>query len=261
MRQKTYQKFFVRLIRNKQLFALLLLGLLATLANGSVYAQGGETPSVDAVTHVTSFAIGRKPILVVPNLTLTGPIIEKVSVSIDSENFNAAEDQLGIKRQRGKSGTVESSIKWTYDTTTGILELSGSADAATYQAALRQVIYNNTNKTTESNERTVSITIGSSLFSDKTKHYYKYVNAPNITWTDAKTAAAAKENKYYGLQGYLVTVTSVEENNFIMGKLQGNGWMGPATMIKMENGNGSQGQSQMLERHFLGKKKVILQVA
>lgn len=55
-------------------------------------------------------------------------------------------------------------------------------------------------------------------------HYYEFVSAPGITWTAAKTAAEART--LYGLSGYLVTVTSAEENAFIYPKLGGNGWMG-----------------------------------
>lgn len=55
-------------------------------------------------------------------------------------------------------------------------------------------------------------------------HYYEFVSAPGITWTAAKTAAEART--LYGLNGYLVTVTSAEEQAFIAPKLGGEGWMG-----------------------------------
>ena len=56
------------------------------------------------------------------------------------------------------------------------------------------------------------------------KHYYEFISAPGITWTDAKTAAEA--NTLYGLSGYLMTATSAAENNFITPKLGGQGWIG-----------------------------------
>lgn len=55
-------------------------------------------------------------------------------------------------------------------------------------------------------------------------HYYEFVNASGITWTAAKTAAEART--LYGLNGYLVTVTSQQENNFVFPKLGGTGRMG-----------------------------------
>ncbi len=55
-------------------------------------------------------------------------------------------------------------------------------------------------------------------------HYYEFVSDSGITWDEAKTAAEARE--LYGLNGYLVTVTSDAENDFIAPKLGGDGWMG-----------------------------------
>lgn len=65
--------------------------------------------------------------------------------------------------------------------------------------------------------------VGKFFYQDN-KHYYEFVSAPGITWTDAKTAAEAKT--LYGLNGYLSTVTSAAENNFVAPKLGGQGWMG-----------------------------------
>ncbi len=55
-------------------------------------------------------------------------------------------------------------------------------------------------------------------------HYYEYVEDNGITWDAAKTAAEAKT--LYGLNGYLATVTSQAENDYIAPKLGGDGWMG-----------------------------------
>ncbi|MFA9391230.1 MAG: HYR domain-containing protein [Prolixibacteraceae bacterium] len=55
-------------------------------------------------------------------------------------------------------------------------------------------------------------------------HYYEFISAPGITWTNAKIAA---ETHYYqGLQGYLATIISEEENSFAAAKLNGSGWIG-----------------------------------
>jgi hypothetical protein len=66
--------------------------------------------------------------------------------------------------------------------------------------------------------------IDEGLFFDGTGHYYEYVPSQGILWTVAKDAAASKE--FYGLKGYLVTITSEEENEFVVSKLNGSGWMG-----------------------------------
>jgi hypothetical protein len=44
-------------------------------------------------------------------------------------------------------------------------------------------------------------------------HYYQYVSDPAITWQQAETQAAA--STYAGVAGYLATVTSTDEFNFI----------------------------------------------
>lgn len=55
-------------------------------------------------------------------------------------------------------------------------------------------------------------------------HFYEFVPAPAISWTNAKIAA---ENRTYnGMQGYLATVTSASEDAFVAQKLQGEGWIG-----------------------------------
>jgi len=61
-------------------------------------------------------------------------------------------------------------------------------------------------------------------------HYYDFVSAPNILWTDAN--AGAQSLTFAGLQGYLATITSSAENSFIFtnfsaaaGPFQ-EGWLG-----------------------------------
>ena len=70
---------------------------------------------------------------------------------------------------------------------------------------------------------TVSVTPAGTNYFSGNGHYYKLVTG-NINWTDAKTAAEA--STYEGLTGYLVTITSEVENNFIKNKLATNTWIG-----------------------------------
>ncbi len=55
-------------------------------------------------------------------------------------------------------------------------------------------------------------------------HYFEYVAAKGISWTEAR--AAAEKRFYNGLQGYLATMSSAEENEFVQVKLKGTGWIG-----------------------------------
>lgn len=69
------------------------------------------------------------------------------TVSITS-NFTAGQDVLGFTNQNGISGT--------YNATTGILTLTGSATVAQYQTALASVTYSNTSDNPSSATRTIS---------------------------------------------------------------------------------------------------------
>ena len=58
-----------------------------------------------------------------------------------------------------------------------------------------------------------------------TNHYYEYVNVgSSITWNNAKNSASTR--KLNGLTGYLVTITSLDENTFILQKIGSNSWIG-----------------------------------
>ncbi|MGB3309797.1 MAG: DUF4347 domain-containing protein [Nodosilinea sp.] len=152
-----------------------------------------------------------------------GGTIDGAKVSIGT-GFKAGEDALGILGQTGSSGTVEG-LGWDYNSSTGILTLTGSASAETYQTALRQVTFNSlSDSPTTAGARDVQFSIGSQLANPDNGHFYEFVTDPGITWTSAKTAAEGRS--FFGLQGYLVTVTSTAENAFVASKLNGLGWLG-----------------------------------
>ena len=67
-------------------------------------------------------------------------------------------------------------------------------------------------------------TAGDDLFFADNGHFYKYITAPHISWTDAK--AAAEATILNGQRGYLVTVTSQGEQDFVNKRLEGFGWTG-----------------------------------
>jgi len=70
--------------------------------------------------------------------------------------------------------------------------------------------------------KTFSLTIGKANFLDG--HYYDFVSSYGIHWSTAKANAEAM--RYYGLQGYLATITNANEAK-ICGELSlGTGWIG-----------------------------------
>jgi hypothetical protein len=113
--------------------------------------------AVITVDDTSTYVEDAVPIVVAPNLTLTdpgGPNLTGATVSLTT-NFNAAQDLLGFTNQNGITGS--------YDAATGLLSLSGSASAATYQAALRSVTYSNNSQNPSTTARSVQFSIGSTL--------------------------------------------------------------------------------------------------
>jgi len=73
-------------------------------------------------------------------------------------------------------------------------------------------------------EKTFSITLGNANYLPSTEHYYEFIASPNISWKQAREQA--KSRNYYGLQGYLATITQMDEA-ILLGELStGVGWIG-----------------------------------
>ncbi|SFQ52386.1 cadherin-like domain-containing protein [Hymenobacter arizonensis] len=66
--------------------------------------------------------------------------------------------------------------------------------------------------------------VGPVLASPETGHYYEFVPASGICWSAARAAASARS--FRGMQGYLATITSVKEKDFLMGRAPGQYWFG-----------------------------------
>ena len=171
------------------------------------------------------------------------------SVSINA-GFNSAQDSLKING--ATSGTFTSStsqaITYAYNSSTGVMTLSGTATQASYQEALRAVQYVNSSDNPDTTARSIEVTAGTMLAwrdSSNVVHFYEYIKADGtggttrLDWADAKTAAAAKN--FAGYQGYLVTVTSQGESDFLKTKLPGSSWMGGTDSTA--NWTGANGQS------------------
>ena len=71
---------------------------------------------------------------------------------------------------------------------------------------------------------TLSITPAGNNYNSANGHYYKIVNDDEISFADAITAAEG--STYNGLSGYLVSITSEAENNFLNAKVNQNAWIG-----------------------------------
>lgn len=117
-------------------------------------------------------------------------------------------------------------ITSSWNATEGKLTLSGTSGDPTYlqfKAAIESVVFTNSSLN-PSGQRIFSITVGQANYLESTDHYYQYIPNTGISWTNAKNAAAA--STYYGLQGYLATITTVEEVQISGVQASGAGWIG-----------------------------------
>ncbi|WP_043435626.1 InlB B-repeat-containing protein [Cystobacter fuscus] len=183
-------------------------------------ALDGTVPVLTVTPGTTTYVESSPAVVIDRTLLLTDPggtKLEGANVSITS-GYLPDQDRLHFTPQGGVTGS--------FNISTGILTLTGSAPAATYGAILRSITYRNiATRTPDTRERQVTYSIDSTNhYSPATGHYYEFVSAPGITWEEARNAAGSR--KYDGLKGYLVTITSEAENTFVTSKLQGQGWIG-----------------------------------
>lgn len=191
---------------------ILVFGANLSLKAQSLYtnSSGGTAISQNSAVNIAaSLTVG------------TGATpLTAATVSISS-NFVTGQDELGIN---GSTSGTDGSISYSYNSTSGVLTLTGSVTEAVYQTTLRKVTYKNTAASPNTSNRTVSFSLNAALPYSGNNHYYEFISYSNPSWTTAQTAAAART--YFGLHGYLVTSTSEGENAFISAKLSGQGWLG-----------------------------------
>ena len=154
------------------------------------------------------------PVLIAEHLTFSGaPNIKGIKISF-SEGYFPAEDELIY---RGKLTSVFSS---------GTLTLTGSTVIQDYVDAIRSVTFRNNKSVPTIGIRKISVSLDDVDYLPATGHFYRYISRPGISWTTARDEAASDAMMYYGLRGYLATITSLIESEFIKSKTKGVGWIG-----------------------------------
>ena len=165
-----------------------------------------------------------------------------------SENYVQNEDKL----QWDTSLASNLGLTVTFIASTGILEIRGTTSAANYQKFIRTINYVNTvndinNRTTHTDiDRRFILSLGFGTLTSacgnligrevgSVRHFYCYVHdttngkggknqsGPNFTngalwWGEAKLQAEGQ--RYYNLEGYLASITSDAENNYVLDKIR-----------------------------------------
>ena len=159
------------------------------------------------------------------------PVAQTISISASfqiigmkvsfSQGFIQGEDELTYLGSVG-------SINGTWYPTQGYLLLQGNTSSTlqNYQDAIRSVKYKNNKSIPTLGDRKISISLINADYLPYTGHFYRFISRPGIHWTEAKAEASSDSMMYYGLRGYLATITSQAENDFIRLKTKGVGWIG-----------------------------------
>lgn len=197
---------------------LLLIALLLNMAafsqnvSPTLTASGNQTycPGSDWLDIVTAFNI------VDPDDTATNAVYVQIS-----GGYEANQDVLNY------IGT-QTNLFWTYDPVSAKAEIrSNNGQPLTYADIIniiQDVAYKNTSPNPTPGTRTFSISLGDANYLPLTGHFYQFVAQDGITWQAAKTAA--ENSTYFGLQGYLATITSLEEAQFAGEQTRVTGWLG-----------------------------------
>lgn len=158
---------------------------------------------------------------IVTNMDFTDPDdtgVDAVYIQI-STGYVFGEDKLILT---GSHPTISN----IWNINTGKMTLIGTSGQPTYtelKAAIEDIEYISSS-THPSGTKTFSISIGQANYLPSNGHYYEYIPNLGVTWTDARNAA--QTNTYYGLQGYLATITAADEAQLAGEQASGAGWIG-----------------------------------
>jgi hypothetical protein len=200
-------------IKNNTWKYVVILFTVAFIVQISTLIPNATEISISNSTPI--YGVGGSPVTVDSGIVFTGDDITGAKVYIDG-GFQSG-DTLSFTNQAGITGS--------YNSTNGVLTLSGSTTAANYQTAFRSIKFSSTSNSVNSRSITFSTDTGATSYKlSATGHYYKFVSVSGKTWFEAASLASA--TTYLGRKGYLATITSLAENQFVASKCAGDGWLG-----------------------------------
>jgi gliding motility-associated-like protein len=203
----------------KKKYRYVLFLLISLYGFQSAWSQQNIAPILSATGN--QILCPGSPIKIVPNMTITDPDdtgITAIYIQISS-GYVMGPDLLTL------TGNHPNIIP-SWNSSTGVLTLSGTAGQPTYVdlvAAIKDIEFSSS-LPNPSGTRDFSISVGQANYLPSNGHYYLYIPNLGIKWTAAKVAA--ENTTYYGLQGYLATLTSAEEAQIAGEQTTGAGWIG-----------------------------------
>lgn len=152
---------------------------------------------------------------------VTGRVNQQIAIS-DLSIGGTGNDTIPVKLQVTEGFLYMSTTTGlTFDGATGGTTLNFTGTRTNVNAALATLHYSGT--TVGSQTLTVSLADENTIFNPDNGHVYQYI-PNNLTWYDARDEAAGLS--YQGVSGYLATITSQDENDFIKERLNGDAWLG-----------------------------------
>jgi hypothetical protein len=204
-------------MRNLLILFFSLIFPILSYAQATTITLGGTSSNLSA-TYNTATTVD-------PNLTITS-----------NGNITGFRVQISQTYTSGDvldyTGTLPTGITQSWNSTTGVLSFNGTTSAANWQTLLRTVRFKSTSATCYANLRRVTFVAGTVYYNPLTEHYYEYV-AGSTTWTNAYTVSSAKS--YFGRAGYLATILSEAENNFIWKLMSSDAWFGASDDVNYIN--------------------------
>mgnify|MGYP003648138095 CR=1 FL=1 len=219
----------------KKHFFKIILGILFLISNHNIanikYFKPKKNRSLFANIAPIITATGNQiycpqtSLKIVTDVTITDPddtSTDAIYIQISS-GYASDQDLLTLSNP-----SLHPTINAVWNASEGKLKLSSpiSGTQVSYTdfiAAIKDVVFSNSS-ISPSGIRDFSISIGQANYLPSNGHYYQFVPNLGIGWTNAKTAAAA--SSYYGLQGYLATITSDDEAKISGEQAAGAGWIG-----------------------------------
>lgn len=202
---------------------ILVIFLIPSIATGQAtsISLGGSASSL-SVSHNTWTKVD-------PNLTISSNgSITGFRVQI-SQSFSSGStgDQLR------STATLPSGVSVsTFNATTGILAFNGTTTASNWETILRGVEFKSTASSCYALQRRVTFVAGTVFYNPLTEHFYEYVSSSG-SWTTSKSTA--ENRSYFGRAGYLATMSSEAENNFIWKLMSSDGWFGGSDEVSQVN--------------------------
>ncbi|MBN2636757.1 MAG: gliding motility-associated C-terminal domain-containing protein [Prolixibacteraceae bacterium] len=203
-------------MKRRGLYSVFLL-IAVFYGNSSVFSQNSKPPEIiNRVTEPIPYC--NDSVFIAPEITIQNLIVTDSigGIKVSVIDYKKEEDALGYIPIPG--------LTYDWNEEFGYLLIGGIEPDTKYQEAVRNVYYKNISETPTLGNRKITITLRDADYLPFTGHFYMYIKKLNITWTESKLAADSMN--YFGLQGYLATITSTEENDFIWTKMDGIGWIG-----------------------------------